>query len=165
MRSLLQAFAAVLVLASGAFAAPLELKQVAADAKWLAHLDVDAVRGSTVVQKAWKRGMEQCKDAETKLSFVRSMLNMDPTKDVRSITFYGKQIGKPKGTWRSSRRPLDGDRILGLTAAVPGRETTKHGDHEINSQQLEGQTSRVIPGRSRPHSGARTSLIVGDSVG
>ncbi len=48
---LLQAFAAVSVLASGAFAAPLELKQVAADAKWLAHLDVDAIRASTVAQK------------------------------------------------------------------------------------------------------------------
>jgi hypothetical protein len=38
------ALAAVLGLAAVARAEPLELKQVAADAKWLVHVDVDAMR-------------------------------------------------------------------------------------------------------------------------
>jgi hypothetical protein len=125
-------FAIVWSVASGAPAAPLELKQVAADAKWLAHVDIDAVRASTVVQKAWTAGLQKYQDADNKLSFVQAMLNMDLTKDVRGITLYGREIGQPKAVTIVAAN-FDPDRILGLTRAIPGRETTKSGDYEIHS--------------------------------
>ncbi len=159
-RIMAQAVSIVLVLASGAVAAPLELKQVAADAKWLAHLDLDAVRASTVVQKAWQKGMEKHKDAQTKLDFVRTMLNMDPTKDVHGITFYGQQIGKPAGVAIVSAA-MDPDRILGLTAAISGRETTRHGDCDIHCwTRKRHEHTWAIAAAFR----GKDQLVVGNSV-
>jgi len=50
------ALAAGLGWTASARAEPLDPAQVSAEAKWLAHLDVDAMRASTVVQRAWKKG-------------------------------------------------------------------------------------------------------------
>jgi hypothetical protein len=82
---LVPACAVGLLLANDVWAAPLELQQIAAEAKWLAHLDLDAVRSSSVVQKAWQKGMEKHKDAENKLAFVRAILGMDPTHRQRFV--------------------------------------------------------------------------------
>ncbi len=131
-RSLVLAFSAVLLLAGGLSAAPLDSKQVAADAQWVAHIDVDAVRASTVVQKAWHEALERHKDAQNKINFVTAMLGMDPTKDVHGITFYGRKIGKPDAVTIVAAA-FDPDRIKVLTGALPGRESSKHGDYEILS--------------------------------
>ncbi len=111
-------------------------------------------------KKAWHKGLEECKDAENKLAFARAMLNMDLTKDVHGITFYGSQIGKRKGVAIVSAA-LDPDRILGLTAALPGRETTKYGDHEINSwTRKRHEHTWTVAAAFR----GTDQLVVGDSV-
>ena len=46
------AAAVVLAFAGLAQAGPLDVKQVSADAKWAAHLDVDALMASNLVKKA-----------------------------------------------------------------------------------------------------------------
>ena len=119
-------------LASGAIAAPLELKQVAADSKWLAHIDVDAIRASTVVKNAWRQAMEKHQDAEAKLAMVRGVLGMDPTKDVHGITLYGKEIGKPQGVMIVTGE-FDPARLAALGALLPGREDATYGDYKLAS--------------------------------
>lgn len=154
------ALAVVWAAAQGAMAAPLELKQVAADAKWLVHVDLDAVRASTVVQKAWQQAMEKHKDAQNKMNFVTAMLGMDPTKDVHGITSYGRQIGKPAAVTIVAAA-FDPQRITTLTGALPGRESSKYGDYEILSwsgkhREHKWSVSATFRGRDQ--------LVLADSV-
>lgn len=58
------AVALLLSWAMVAQAEPLNLKQIPDDAKWLAHFNVDAMRGSTVVQAFYHQCVERVKDAE-----------------------------------------------------------------------------------------------------
>ena len=97
MRSLAMAMAVVLGLATIGRAEPLELKQVAADAKWVMHVDVDALRASAVVQKAYHKCLEMHKDAEKKMDMVCGMVGMDPRKDLHGVTVYGKDTNKEHG--------------------------------------------------------------------
>ncbi len=122
----------VLALGSGAHAGPLELKQVAADSKWLAHIDVDAVRQSTVVRNAWRAAVEEHKDADAKLAFVRGVLGMDLTKDIHGLTFYGKEIGKPQGVLIVAGQ-FAPDRLAALAAVLPGYTGATYGDYAIAS--------------------------------
>ena len=78
-------------------AEPLDLKQVPADAKWLVHVDVDAMRASTLVQKAWPKCMEMHKDAEQRLKSLRDKFGIDVCKDLHGLTAYGKELGKHTG--------------------------------------------------------------------
>lgn len=161
-----------LMLAGETSAAPLEIKQVAANAKWLAHVDVDAVRASTVVQRAWKKGLDRHKDAETKLGVVRTMLGMDPTKDIHGMTFYGVQPGKPGGV-AIIAATMNSDRIIGLAAAIPGRKTTKHGDRDVHSWEMHSKTiaaafhgkDLLVIGDSADQVGAALDVIDGHSAG
>jgi len=122
----------VMALGGGAQAAPLELKQVAADSKWLSHIDVDAFRDSTVVRNAWKAALEKHKDGEAKLAFVRGVLGMDPTKDIHGLTFYGKEIGKPQGVAIIAGQ-FAPERLAALAAIVHADAGDTHGDYKIGS--------------------------------
>ena len=113
-------------------AAPLVLKHVPANAKWLAHVDVDALRSSTVVQKMWKKTLETHKNAETHLGMVTTFLGMDPRSDLYGMTFFGNEIGKHTGTLIVHAK-LDQKRLMGMAQAVPGQSTTKYGDYEVFS--------------------------------
>ena len=97
MRILSVAVAIVLGWGALAQAAPLELKQVCAGAKWVMHLDVDAIRASSVVQKGYDKCMEMHKEAAQHLDTVRDMIGMDLRTDLHGITCYGPQVGKRKG--------------------------------------------------------------------
>jgi hypothetical protein len=77
--------------------APLDVKHVCGHAKWVAHLDVDAVRDSAVVQKAYQQCMEKHPEAAKAFDFAKVMIGMDLRKDVHGITAYGPQICKPIG--------------------------------------------------------------------
>jgi hypothetical protein len=123
---------ALSTLTGGAMAAPLDLKQVAADSKWLAHVDVDALRASTVVRNAWHAATEKHKDIQAKLILAGGMLGMDLTKDIHGLTFYGKTIGKPQGVVIVAGQ-FDPTRLAALGAILPGRELATHGDYKIAS--------------------------------
>ena len=83
--------ALVLGLAAAANAAPLDPKQVPAEAKWLMHVDVDAMRQATVVQKAWKKGLEMHKEAQQHLDKLKTAIGMDICKDLHGVTAYGRR--------------------------------------------------------------------------
>jgi hypothetical protein len=113
-------------------AEPLDLKQVPADAKWLAHIDFDALRASTVVQKAINKHKEMHKEAEQHLALAQTMLGMDLQKDLHGATFYGKQIGKHTGVMILNAN-MDQKRLLALAAMVPNRKVTKYGDLDLHA--------------------------------
>lgn len=108
-------------------AAPLDLKHVAADATWLAHVDIDAMRKSIVVQKA----MEKHNHAGRK-EFVKKMLGMNPDKDLHGMTFYGKEIGKHKGVMILHAR-MNRDRIMGMARTFTKLTVTDYREHKLHS--------------------------------
>jgi hypothetical protein len=117
-------------------AAPLEFKHVAADAKWLAHVDFDAMRDSIVVKKAVAKHEAKHKNAEAKLKMVEAMIGMNPKKDLHGATFYGKMIGKHEGVMILHAK-MDQGKVSAWATALPGREASEHNGHKISTWSKE----------------------------
>ncbi len=132
MRIVAIALAAVLGLAVVARAEPLELKQVAADAKWLVHVDVDAMRESIVVQKAYCKCMEMHKDAQKHFDKVKEMLGLDLKKDLHGITVYGKDLDRHHGVL-IVHADVNQTLLLEKAQKAPDHKVAKYGSYEIHS--------------------------------
>ncbi len=132
MRLLRVAVAIVLGFATVVQAEPLDLKQVSADAKWVAHVDVDAIRASTVAQKAYQQCLEKHKDAEKHLAKVREKLGMDPTKDLHGVTFYGKQLKKHTGVVIVQAN-ADRKHLLAKVKEAPDYRAVTYGSHKLHT--------------------------------
>ncbi len=127
--------AILLGLATLVQAAPLNPEVVAGDAKWVAHLDVDAMRESIVVQKAYQHFVEESpigRAAVTMLDVSPALIGMDPRKNLHGITLYGSRIGKHKGVLIVF---AEADQKL-LTESVKkarGYKSSTHGSYELHS--------------------------------
>jgi hypothetical protein len=126
------ALAAVLGLAVVGRAEPVELKQVATDAKWLAHVDVDAMRESVVVQKAYHKCMEMHKDAQKHFDKVRETLGLDLKKDLHGITIYGKDLDKHHGVL-IVHADVNQKLLLEKAEKAADHKVAKYGSYEIHS--------------------------------
>lgn len=154
------ALAITVALGGSTQAAPLELKQVAADAKWLAHLDVDALRQSTVVQHAWQAALARHPDAEAKLAFVRGVLGMDLTKDIHGLTCYGQHLGKPQGVLIIAGQ-FDPNHLAALATLLPGSTRSDYRDYHLASWTCE------CHGHSQPAAAvlrSKDQLVIAGSV-
>lgn len=122
----------VLCVAVSLDAAPLELKQVAADAKWLGHVDFDAVRESTVVQKMVKRALAKHEGAEGHLNIATQLIGFDPCKDLFGATFYGREFAPHQGVLILHAK-MDQKRLLGWAERIPKLEKSKIGKRDVLS--------------------------------
>lgn len=136
---LLAAIGSPFFAAFSASAEPLDVAHVGADAAWVAHLDVDAVRASTVVQRAWEKMLAKDRGAEARLAMAKTLLGMDLAHDIHGMTFYGTQIGKHEGV-ALIFADMDAERLSALSAALPGREAAEHGECEIHSWKKHNKT-------------------------
>jgi len=132
MRIVAIALAAVLGLTTVARSEPVELKQVPADAKWLIHVDVDAMREATVVQKAYHKCMEMHKDAQKHFDKVREMLGLDLKKDLHGITIYGKDLDRHHGVV-IVHADVNQKLLLEKAQKAPDHKVAKYGSFEIHS--------------------------------
>ena len=137
MRVLGMAMAVVLGLAAIGRAEPIELKQVAADAKWVMHVDVDALWASPVVQKAYRKGLEMHPDAEKKMDMVCGMVGMDPRKDLHGVTVYGKDTNKEHGVMIVHAN-VNQTLLLAMVAKAPDHKATSYGSYELHSWTHKG---------------------------
>ena len=124
--------AAMLGLVSMAKAEPLELKQVAADAKWVVHIDVDAMRGSSVIEKAYYKVSDALKGAEQHLDKVRDYFGMDLRNDLHGVTVYSKTIGRPDGVLIVYAN-VDQKMLLEKAERAPDHKALKYGAYELHS--------------------------------
>jgi hypothetical protein len=131
------ALAVVLALAAASQAAPLDLKEVAADAKWLGHLDVDAIKASTVVEKAWHHAMSMHPDAKERIDDLSKKIGMDPRKDLHGITCYGKQIGQHEGVMIVHAK-VDRKLLLEKAEKAPDHKVTKYGRYDLHTWTAKG---------------------------
>ena len=113
-------------------AEPLDLKQVSADAKWVAHIDVDAMRASTVLQKAHEQMLKQHPEAEKHLTEVREMWKFNPCTDMQGATFYDTQIKKGSGVAIVYAK-VDQQLMLEKAKQAPEHRVVTYGNYELHS--------------------------------
>lgn len=78
-------------------AEPLKFSEVGGDARWVAHVDFDAIRASTVVKRAYLKIKLKHPNLESHLAMVKGFIGMNPLMDVQGMTFYGPGYGKHQG--------------------------------------------------------------------
>jgi len=126
-------------LVASAKAAPLDVKQVPAGATWVVHVDVDAIRASTVVQKAYAQCREKHKDAvEKALAKVREHAGLDLEKDLHGITLFGPKLGEHKGAmivWATVDQKVISERVK----KAPDFKVTAYGPYQVASWTHKGK--------------------------
>ena len=152
----MKAFAVGLVLtvvlgaASAVRAEPLDLKQVPADAQWLVHVNVDAMRASTLVQKAWPKCMEMHKAAEQRLQSLRDKFGINVCKDLHGLTAYARELGKHTGVLIVHAK-FDLKLAEATAAKTTDHKIVKFDAYELHSwtEKHHGQRGRSGPRRTR----------------
>jgi hypothetical protein len=113
-------------------AKPLDLRQVPAGAQWVAHVDVDTMRGPDVFEKAYAAVAERWSDADAALQSLRVEFGLDLAKGLHSITLYGNQFGKPTGVLIANVE-VDRATLEAKMKEAPGYTTGRHGSHTLHS--------------------------------
>lgn len=113
-------------------AAPLNLKQVAADAKWLVHLDVDAMRESSLVERAYLAGSQQWSQVELWLSIASYEVGVDPRVDLHGVTLFGTRLGKLEGI-ALLHAEMQPSVMISRAKAENGYQAGDYGKHQIHS--------------------------------
>lgn len=127
-------------------AEPLNLKQIPADAKWLAHVDVDAMRDSAVVERFYHECVARLKDAEEHFDKARERIGMDPRSDLHGITLYGSKICKDEGVMIVHAN-VDKELLLRKAEKAPSHEVTDYKDFQIHTwMHQKGKHEKKVAG-------------------
>ena len=113
-------------------AEPLDLKQVCDQAQWLVHLDVDAMRDSSLVERAYVAGTQEFAEVNFLVSSACDEVGIDPTTDLHGITAFGKQLGKLEGV-AVIHATMKSSVMIDRAKAESGYQSAKYGKHEIHS--------------------------------
>jgi len=113
-------------------AEPLNLKQVGADAKWVAHVDLDALRASTIMQKAHEQLKKEHPEAEQHLAMFREIWKFNPCTDLHGVTIYGDQLKKDTGV-AIVHAKVDQQVLLEKAAKAPEHRLSTYGKHELHT--------------------------------
>lgn len=126
------ALAVVLMLAGLAQAGPLDTKQISADAKWAAHLDVDALVASNMFKKVQAQAIKDHPQLEAQLRAFRNLFRFDPLTDLHGITVYGAQLKKETGV-AVIHAKVDQKLLLDLVKANPSYQGGTYGKYELHA--------------------------------
>jgi hypothetical protein len=144
MRSIGLALGVALTVTAIATAGPIDLKEVGADAKWVAHLDADAARASTVVQKVCDKWVERNPEARKTLTKVGTLLGFEPTKDVYSVTLYAPQIKQDTGV-AVVHAKIDPRHLANLIEFVPDHQVHHRGTRDVYTWTSDWGTPHARP--------------------
>ncbi|HUT90948.1 MAG TPA: hypothetical protein VMY37_15710 [Thermoguttaceae bacterium] len=129
MKTLLAALALAIGSASLVCAEPLASTHVPADAKWLVHIDVDAIKTGKVARAIGALWLNLPAGAEH-LKRVGAVVGLDPAEDLRGITIYGGQYAEPAAVV-ILRTKVDRKRLMAFLEAAPGYRIHSYGEHEL----------------------------------
>jgi hypothetical protein len=125
--------AVVLAFASLAQAGPFDAKDVSADAKWAAHLDVDGLLAANLAKKAREQIFKEHPDLDAKLAAIRNLFRFDPLADVHSITIYGtRPIKKDTGVVVIHAK-VDQKLLTDMVKTNPDYEATAYGKFQLHT--------------------------------
>jgi hypothetical protein len=132
MKLFASAFAALALIAAAGQAAPLESKNVAADAKWVVHVDVDAIRDSHVVQKAFESCPVLKNNSGKCFDMIRDLAGIDLRKDLHGVTLYGPDADRTHAVV-IVLSTVNQQLLLDKAAKAADHKVTKHGEIEIHA--------------------------------
>lgn len=122
---------------ASALAKPVDGGRVPAKAVWMMHLDVDAARESTVMQRMEARMMKKYPQAETMLGMGAGMIGMDIRKDLHDVTVYGLDTDK-KNAVMIVHADVDRKKLEAMAAKAPGHKTMEHRGYTLHSWMHKG---------------------------
>jgi hypothetical protein len=113
-----------------AWTEPLQRSQIATDAVWFLHLDLDKLKTTHLGQFL----MEQLDqpDAQDKLAVFQAMFNFDPRKKLKGCTLYSRG-SKPEDAVLLLKGDFDLERLKTLAKAGKEYESSQHGSYTIHS--------------------------------
>jgi hypothetical protein len=126
------AMAAVLGMTGVLRAAPLDLKQVSADAKWAVHVDYDIAKGSTLLQKVYPLIVKEHPQIESRLAEIREQWSFDPDTDLHGVTIYGRQFKQGEGVAIVCAKANE-QLLLEKAKQAPGHKASTHGKYELHT--------------------------------
>jgi len=119
----------ILALSVSAVGGPLQRREIAADAKWVVHIDLEAAVGS----EFGKLVMEELSGGEhvAKLAAFEAAFGFHPLRDVKSITMYGQSFVPGKGAVLI-RGDFDFPLLVTLLRKNDTYEELKYGDYVLH---------------------------------
>jgi hypothetical protein len=132
---------AALLLGVGApaSAAPLDGNQVAADAQFVVHIDLDAVKTATLAEKVQNRWLSN-ELVRQQLAAVKMLTGVDLAKDLHGVTFYGSRLAPDTGVVIVDAN-FDADRLLGIVRGKPDYNETNYDNHTLHAWTERKDTS------------------------
>lgn len=117
---------AVLLSISGTLsAAPISKSQIPADSKWVMHLDMNQFAASQTC-RLLVAGQGDSKRFQTMLAHYRTLLGVDPLKDIASLTLFGNEVTGSRGVALISGS-LNSKQITKQFSTYPQYTTKKNG--------------------------------------
>lgn len=126
------ALAALLGMAGTLRAAPLDVEQVAADAKWLAHIDIDSIKDSVIAEKVRDHVLQKHPEAEDHLAKIIEVWHFNPLSDLHGITLYGTKIKKDTGVVIVNAK-VDQELLLKRARQAPQHRESTHGQYQLHT--------------------------------
>lgn len=119
-----------LTLAAGAvMAGPVNKAEIAAEATWVVHLDVEALVGSSV--GGWLLNQGRQHDLDEKLAQFAGSFGFHPTRDLASVTLYGTSYDPASGV-AIFKGKFDNQKLLDLLDQAQGHEESEYGLHTVH---------------------------------
>jgi len=131
MKTRILAGLAVLTAAGSLAAAPLDEARLAADAKWVAHVDFDALRASTTVRALAGPWLATGR-VQRELAKIHDKVGLDPAKDLHGLTVYGPEPVEGRGV-ALLIADFDRARLEAFLAEQPDHATASYGKSVIHS--------------------------------
>jgi hypothetical protein len=119
------ALALLLSLSGTLSAAPISKSQVPADSKWVMHLDMNQFAASQTC-RLLVAGQGDSKRFQTMLAHYRTLLGIDPLKDIASLTLFGNEVTGNRGVALISGS-LNSKQITKQFSTYPQYSTKKNG--------------------------------------
>lgn len=119
-------------LGAGVWAGPVDFAHVGAEAGWLVHLDVDALRNASLFEKAFQRFLAERPQLEKQLDALSALLDLDVRRDLYGITAYGKRLAEHEGVVLVHAR-FKPEALQAKANWLPEHQTFRHGRFEIHT--------------------------------
>lgn len=111
-------------------AGELRLGQLPADTRWVAHVNVEAIKDAPlarqIVAAAWQR-----EPARVELGGIAQVLGIDPGEDIFEVTFLGRNFDPEKGAVIVRAR-LKRDQLVALLRMRDDYTREEYHDHELH---------------------------------
>lgn len=132
----------VLIVASLGVAGTFDASLVPNDARWIVHIDVAALRGSTIGQSLLSKDLHA--EMQQQWQQAEEMLGMNLREDLHAVTMYGGGIGQDDVVvW--IRGKLKPQTLASQATNMDGYQSSQHGRHTIHSwlDTSAGEASRA----------------------